>query len=287
MLPAALCLLLGACALTTSTGATVGPVVTPVPTIIAPHRPPVLVQFCTDDTGNYPRYDFSQANQKVATSLIQSVVPNSSGMILYATAITSHSYDSDFSLAPFIIPPIDNYPTLPTPPPTPAEANPISYAATATAAASAAASAQDAALRAYNEQMASVMMQLQVARTQITNDGKRLTSWNPPVDNTATSVWGCLQLARQRVAGQAGTRYLIIASTMQNNTNVDYTSDFESSKALQGVNVHVIYYDCEFASSCQSLQAQWTRVFNASGAASVQFDDPAQSAGLPNLFGGA
>jgi hypothetical protein len=272
---------LGACALTSS--ATAGTAITPVPTITVPHRPPVLVQFCTDDTGSYPRGDFVLANRKVADSLAQSVVPNSSGLILYATLITSMTYDPTNTLNPFIIPAIDNYPTLPTPQPTPSESNPVSYSATATAAAG----QEDAAIGAYNAQMAAFTTQLQKARTQVSNDAKRLTSWNPPVDTTATSVWGCLQLARQRFASQPGVKYLIIDSDMQNNTTVDYTADFTSSKALKGVNVHVIYYNCQVAGSCQDLQAKWTGVFTGSGAASVKFDDPAQSDALPNLFGGA
>jgi hypothetical protein len=280
VIPPLLCLVLSACALSS---ATPGAAVTPVPTVIAPQRPPVLVQFCTDDTGSYPRGFFLAANKKVADSLAQAVVPNSSGLILYATLITSRTYDPTNTLYPFIIPAIGNYPTLPTPLPTPSEGNPISYSATATASAN----QQDAAIRAYNAQMAAVNTQLQLTRTQITHDAKRLTSWNPRVDSTATSVWGCLQLARQRFASQPGVKYLIIDSDMQNNTDIDYTSDFESTKALNGVHVHVIYYYCQVAGSCQDLQAQWTRVFTGSGAASVKFDDPSQSDALPNLFGGA
>lgn len=280
VIPPLLCLWLAGCTLTS---ASPGAAVTPAPTIVAPQRPPVLVQLCVDDTGSYPRTYFQQANKKVATSLTQSVVANSSGLVLYATLITSTTYDPSNTLAPFTIPAIANYPALPTPLPTPDQSNPISYSATATAAAN----QQDAAIRAYNSQMATVNTQIQVTRTQVANDAKRLTSWSPKTDSAATSVWGCLQLARQRFASQPGVKYLIIASDMQNNTNVDYTKDFESSQALKGVNVHVIYYYCQAAGSCQDLASKWTGVFKGSGAASVQFDDPAQSDALTNLFGGA
>jgi hypothetical protein len=74
---------------------------------------------------------------------------------------------------------------------------------------------------------------------------------------------------------------------MQNNTNTDFTADFESAKALQGVNVRVIYYVCQTAGNCENLANRWTAVFKGSGAASVQFDDPAQSDAVPYLFGGA
>jgi hypothetical protein len=42
---------------------------------------------------------------------------------------------------------------------------------------------------------------------------------------------------------------------------------------------------CQNASICQSLTAKWGQVFTTSGAASVRFDDPAQSATLTDLFG--
>jgi hypothetical protein len=128
---------------------------------------------------------------------------------------------------------------------------------------------------------------VQAVQAQVTTDAERLTSWNPAPDDGPTSVWGCLQLARQRLAGEQGTKYLVIASNMHNTTDVDYTPDFESSKALQDVRVHVIYFSCQDASQCQSLQAQWTSIFTGSGAASVQFDDPSQSQELTNLFAGA
>jgi hypothetical protein len=223
------------------------------------------------------------ANQLVAASLPKAAVPHSSGLTLYATLITSATEDPRNTLAPFVIPAVPNYPALPTPMPTPADANPVSYPATVTASAS----AQDAAIRAYNAQMASLTAQVQTVRAQVTTDAKRLTSWNPATDDGPTDVWGCLQLARQRFSGQQGEKALIIASNMQNATDVNFTSDFESSKALQGVRVHVIYYYCQDAPQCQSRQAQWTRVFTGAGAAAVQFDDPAQSQMLTNLFAAA
>jgi hypothetical protein len=258
------------------------PLVTPAPTVVAPHRGPVLVQYCDDDTGSYPRSDFAAANRLVANSLIQSVAPNSEGLVLYATSITSDTFNPANTLAPFIIPRIDNYPTLPTPLPTPRQDNPISYPATATAAAD----QNNTAYATYNAAIDAVNNQLAFARGQITQDVKRLTSWNPPVDFRATSVWGCLQLARDRFHGQPGTKYLIIASDMENNTNVDFTSDFASSHALSGVNVHVIFYVCQSASTCGQKTATWQHVFKVSGAQSIRFDDPAQSQALTNLFGG-
>jgi hypothetical protein len=271
--------LLAACATTSLSGIQV----TPVATVSAPHRGPVLIQYCADDTGSYPRALFSTANQEVANSLVQSVVPNAEGLVLYATLITSMTFDASNTLAPFVIPSIGNYPALPTPLPTPAQANPVSYLATATAVAN----QNSAAIATYNTAMATVNTRLGVTRGQVADDTKRLTSWNPTIDSTATSVWGCLQLARQRFSGQPGTKYLIIASDMDNNTNVDFTADFTSSQALKGVIVHVIFYYCQTAGTCQDRATMWQQIFRSSGAQSVRFDDPAQSQALGNLFGGA
>ncbi len=280
LIPLLACLLLAACAASTISP---GVQVTPVPTVIAPHRGPILVQYCIDDTGSYPRGDFYIANRLVASNLAQAVQPNTDGLTLYATLITSNTFDPSNSLAPFVIPAVANYPTLPTPIPTPVQDNPVSYSATA----SAVANQQSADIAAYNGQMASTNAQVQTTRIQVTADAKRLTSWNPRIDATATSVWGCLQLARQRFTGLPGTKYLIIASDMQNNTNVDYTADFQAAQALKGVIVHVIFYVCENAGDCGSLTAYWHHVFQASGAQSITFDDPAQSQAIPDLFGGA
>lgn len=273
------CLALAACAASTISA---GVQITPVPTINVPHRGPVLVQYCADNTGSYPISDFHSANKLIATSLAASVGANADGLVLFATRISSNTFSSSNTLPPFVIPATPNYPALPPPLPTPSQANPVSYSATATAVAN----QQNAAIAAYNAQMATVNAQIATTRTQVATDAKRLTNWNPPVDSSATSVWGCLQLARERLSGQASTKYLIIASDMQNNTGVDYTSDFQSSKALKGTIVHVIYYACQNAGSCESVAASWTHIFTSSGAASVQFDDPAQSDAITNLFGG-
>jgi hypothetical protein len=239
------------------------------------------VQYCADNTGIYPLDDFHRANQFVARSLVAAVRANTEGLTLYATRFASNTFDPANTLPPFLIPTTPAYPALPTPPPTPTVNNPVSYPATATAAAR----GQIAAIAAYNAEMARVNAQLTTLRTQVAQDAQRLSSWNPPIDERATSLWGCLQLGRQRLAGQAATKYLIIASDMRYTTGVDYTADFQASQALQGVHVQVIYQYCQSATICQSLDASWGQIFTTSGAASVRFDDPAQSATITDLFG--
>jgi hypothetical protein len=260
---------------------TAGASITPAPTMTGAHRDKTTVQFCVDDTGSYPRDDFHAANQLIAQSLVDAVEPNSDGLTLYATLINSKTADSSSTLDPFQIPSIAPYPSLPVPIPTPTEGNPISYAKEKQAAQA----KNDDAIKAYNDQLASVKKQVEDLKKQMGSDANRLVNLNPPVDPAATSVWGCLELARQKFKDNPGKHYLVIASDMKNNTNVDKTTDFVQTHALDGVTVYVVYFYCSNARSCQSTTAQWQNIFTSSGAASVKFSDPAQSKTLNNLFG--
>jgi len=256
--------------------------ITPAPTMTSAHRDKTTIQYCVDDTASYPRDDFHGANQLIAQSLVDAVTPNSDGLTLYATLINSKTGDSSSTLDPFQIPSIAPYPSLPVPIPTPTEGNPISYAKEKQAAQA----KNDDAIKAYNDQLASVKKQVEDLKKQVGSDGNRLVNLNPAVDRDATSVWGCLQLARTRFAQNPGTHYLVIASDMENNTSVDYTGDFQSSQALKDVHVAVVYFYCSNSRSCQSVTAQWQNIFTSSGATSVKFSDPSQSKTLTNLFGG-
>jgi hypothetical protein len=260
---------------------TAGASITPAPTITSAHRDKTTVQYCVDDTGSYPRDDFRGANKLIAQNLVDAVTANSDGLTLYTTLINSKTYDSSSTLDPFQIPSIAAYPSLPAPIPTPTEGNPISYAKEKQAAQA----KNDDAIKAYNNQLASVKKQVEDLKQQVSSDTNRLVNLNPAVDRDATSVWGCLQLARTRFQQNPGAHYLIIASDMENNTSVDYTADFQSSQALKDVHVAVVYYYCSNARSCQSTTAQWQGIFTSSGAGSVKFTDPAGSQSLKNLFG--
>jgi hypothetical protein len=197
-----------------------GASITPAPTVSSPHRGPVLMQYCADNTGIYPLDDFHRANQLVARSLVAAVRANTEGLTLYVTRFASNTFDPANSLPPFTIPATPAYPALPAPLPTPTVNNPVSYPATATAAAK----QQSAAIAAYNTEVAHVNAQLTTIRAQVAQDAQQLSGWTPPIDERATSLWGCLQLARQRLAIPAATKYLIIASYLKYTTGVDYTA---------------------------------------------------------------
>jgi hypothetical protein len=204
---------------------TTGSSVTAVPTSTNTHREKVLIQYGADGTGSYLLDNFRGANQLIVQSLINSVAANSDGLTLYATLINSKTFDSSSTLDPFQIPAIAAYPALPTPLPT--EGNPISYAKEKQAAQA----KNDVAITAYNNQMATAKKQLGELKQQVSADAIRLVNLNPAVDHTATSVWGCLQLARTRFQQNPGTQYLVIASDLENTTWVDYTADFQETRA--------------------------------------------------------
>jgi hypothetical protein len=110
----------------------------------------------------------------------------------------------------------------------------------------------------------------------------RLTTWNPPVDVTATSVLGCYQLAAARFHGQSGIKIIYIASDLENNTDVDYTQSFVTSHGLAGAIVHVIFFFSSSAARNHQKEANWCLYLKAAGASRVLFSDPAVP--LPNLF---
>jgi hypothetical protein len=204
---------------------TTGSSVTAVPTSTNSHREKVTIQYGADDTGSYPRDNFRGANQLIEQSLINSVAASSDGLTRYATLINSKTVDSSSTLDPCQIPAIVAYPALPTPLPT--EGNPISYAKEKQAAQA----RNDVAITAYNNPMATAKRQLGELKQQVSADAIRLVNLNPAVDHTATSVWGCLQLARTRFQQNPGTQYLVTASDLENTTSVDYTADFQETRA--------------------------------------------------------
>ncbi|MEO7003684.1 MAG: hypothetical protein ABI068_17790 [Ktedonobacterales bacterium] len=244
-------------------------------------RPPLLVQYCVDDTGSYPRNDFLAANQLIAASLPQAVSANQGGVTLFATAITHNTFDPANTLLPaFSVPAIPAYPPAPTPIPTPTPLNPVTDQPTATTIRG----ENINNITAYNQQVAAINQQIHSAQAAITTDTERLTSWAPPVDDIGTSILGCFQLAANRFQGQSGAKLLYIASDLENNTDVDYTQTFVKAHRLQGVIVHVIYFSNASAGLDQQKLARWCPYLQAAGASAVFFSDPAATTILSNVF---
>ena len=216
--------------------------------------PHLLIQFCNDDTGSYPRPDFQGANQ-VITNLQQAVTANQQGITLYATAITSDTFNPVNTLDPaFTVPAFPAYPPQPTPVPTQAPQNPVSDPATATAVSHQTTSN----FTAYNQAVAALEQQIASARATMTTDTQPLMSWNPPVD-FVTSVLGCFQLAASRFAGKSDKKliYIHFGSSKQHE-DVDYTQSFVTNHSLAGVMVfHVIFFYAENAQTSTQIKHDW------------------------------
>lgn len=202
-------------------------------------------------------------------------------MTLYATAITHNTFDPSNTLSPaFSIPAIPAYPVAPTPVPTFPPNNPVYDGVTATAVHNQ--TVQD--VLSYNGQVAHIDALIHSAAARVKSSTARLTDWNPPVDNIATSILGCFELAAARFQGVSGGKLLYIASDLENNTNVDYTQNFVTQRGLAGAIVHVIYFYSTNAARDQQKRALWCPYVTSAGARAVLFSDPGSSQTLSDVF---
>ena len=272
--------------LSACSGPTPSVAVTPSPTLAQRSQPanaqmPLLVQFCNDDTGSFPRQDFVAASQLMASSLLETVTANQQGVTLFATAITHNTFDPKNTLDPaFKVPAIPAYPPQPTPVPTHAPQDPVTDPPTATAISQQTLNG----ILSYNQSVASIDQTISKTKQSLQDDVVRLTKWNPPVDNIATSILGCFQLAASRFQNQPGTKLIYIASDLENNTDVDYTQGFVTSHGLAGVVVHVIYFVSPSAARDQQKRAKWCPFLKSAGAKAVLFSDPTASPTLSDVF---
>jgi hypothetical protein len=244
-------------------------------------RPPLVIQFCDDDTGSYPRRDFAAANSLMASSLVSAVSANQGGVTLFATAITHNTFDPANTLNPaFKVPSIPAYDLAPTPVPTQEPQDPVTDPATATAVTSQTISG----IIKHNQSVEDTNATIAKTKADVTQDTARLTSWKPTVDTIASSIIGCFQLAASRFQNQPGTKMVYIASDLENNTDVDYTQNFVTSKALNGAIVHVIYFVSPSAKRDQEKRALWCPFLKSAGAKTVLFSDPTSSPTLADVF---
>jgi hypothetical protein len=75
---------------------------------------------------------------------------------------------------------------------------------------------------------------------------------------------------------------LYIASSLQNSTDVDYTQNFATSKALAGAIVHVIFFTSPDAKQDQAKRTKWCPYLKSAGAKAVIFSLPGTP--LQNMF---
>lgn len=246
------------------------------PTMPVTPRVHVTLVYWDDDTGSYPRTDFVQANAYIADLLDASLRPNQDGVTAYISPITSASFDEAHSY-------ILTVPTMPQAPPAPAlqpmpapTGNPFADVQ----ARAKVTQANDQAMRAYQSHLTEYTAQLALARQQVTRETDALRHFTPPVDSRATSIWGALARAEGWFAGETGSKWLVLASDMLNNTDADEVAHL----SLAGVHVRVLFFVCQHPAGCDAVTAYWGQVFQHAGAADWAFYDPARSQTLPPLF---
>ncbi|HEY1388704.1 MAG TPA: hypothetical protein VGF38_09175 [Ktedonobacterales bacterium] len=243
--------------------------------IVAPYAPTTTVQGCTDVTSSGEKSLIKQANLLLADMIDAAVVLNRGPLTLYYSLINSHPYDP--SSTPMVI----AVPSLPAPPAPPA----LTPAPTPTGDPYADAIKRNkiaqenaAKVRAYQQAAAQTSEALERARAQTKRRTDALRQLRLSVDTVATSVFGCLSLATDRLSQAPGERWLWITGDLQNTSRRDVLP--ARTLDLRHVHVRVVEFQCSSAPECRATKSYWTGVFRAAGAQDVAYYDAAQSATL-------
>jgi hypothetical protein len=227
--------------------------------ILAPYQPFRIVQICLDTPPLYPERLFRTVANAVADRIDSSITVNFSGMEVYVTLITHDSYQND--VLQFLIP---AFPADPSKPQF-VQSNNVYNNADVN-------STYQSELASWQQALVGQHHKLAELRKQVKQYTNKLRSLPDPFDDTGADLWGCLQDATLHFQ-PAGEKYLLIASALVNNTDLQKSAYIN----LSGASVRVIWRICQVAATCQASNAYWTHVFLKDGAKAVSFYDPASS----------
>jgi len=227
--------------------------------ILAPYQPFRIVQICLDTPPLYPESLFRTAANAVADRIDSSITVNFGGMEVYVTLITHDSYQDD--VLQFSIP---AFPADPTKPQLVQSNNVYDNADTN--------SYYQKELAGWQLALVSQHHKLVELRKQVKQYTDKLRSLRDPYDDKGADLWGCLQDTTLHFQ-QAGEKYLLIASALVNNTDLQKSAYIN----LSGASVRGIWRICQVAATCQASNEYWTQVFLKDGAKAVSFYDPASS----------
>ena len=227
--------------------------------ILAPYQPLRIVQICLDTPPLYPESLFRNAAIAIADRIDSSITVNFGGMEVYVTLITHDSYQDD--ILQFSIPALPADPSKPQL----VQSNNVYDNADAN-------STYQNELASWQEELVRQHHNLAELRTQVKQYTNKLRSLPDPYDDTGADLWGCLQDATLHFQ-QAGEKYLLIASALVNNTDLQKSTYIN----LSGASVRGIWRICQVAAACQASNAYWTHIFLKDGAKAVSFYDPASS----------
>ncbi len=227
--------------------------------ILAPYQPFRIVQICLDTPPLYPERLFRTAANVIADRIDSSITVNFGGMEVYVTLITHDSYQDD--VLQFSVP---AFPADPSKPQLVQSNNVYSNAD--------ANSTYQKELASWQQELVSQHHKLADLRKQVMQSTNKLRSLPNPYDDKGADLWGCLQDATLHFQ-QAGEKYLLIASALVNNTDLQKSAHIN----LSDVTVRVIWRTCQIAATCQASNTYWTHVFLKEGAKAVSIYDPASS----------
>jgi hypothetical protein len=227
--------------------------------IRSPYQPFRIVQICLDTPPLYPESLFHTAANTIADRIDSSITVNFGGMEVYVTLITHDSYQDD--VLQFTIP---AFPADPSKPQLVQSNNVYNNADVD--------STYQNELKDWQQELVSQHHKLADLRKQVKQSTNKLRSLADLYDDTGADLWGCLQDATLHFQ-QAGEKYLLIASALVNNTDLQQSAHIN----LSGASVRVIWRICQIAATCQASNAYWTHVFLKDGAKAVSIYDPASS----------
>lgn len=227
--------------------------------ILAPYQPFRIVQICLDTPPIYPERFFRAAANAIADRIDSAITVNFGGMEVYVTLITHDSYQND--TLQFSIP---AFPADPSKPQL-VQSNNVYNNADAD-------SAYQNQLASWQQSLVIQHHKLAELRQQVKRYTDELRALPDPFDDQGADVFGCMQDATLHFQ-QAGEKYLLIASALVNNTDLQQSAYIN----LSGASVRVIWRICQVAAICQASNGYWTQVMLKDGAKAVSFYDPASS----------
>lgn len=228
--------------------------------ITAPYQPFRVIQICLDTPPVYSESFFRAAAHTIADRIDSSVTVNFGGMEVYVALITHNSYPEN--VLQFSIP---AFPADPAKPQLIEDPNVYGKAE--------AKIKYEKDLADWQRKLTNQHLQLARLRNQVKQHyTDKLRSLPDPYDDKGADQFGCLQNAAQHFQ-RAGDKYLLIASALLNNTNLQKSVHIN----LAGAVVRVIWRPCQVADICQTNDEHWKQVYLNDGAKTVSFYDPATS----------
>jgi hypothetical protein len=269
-------LLMTACGLPAPDGRTSSSQSTPVPQV--KHRDFLSVMYCPENTGEYSRVLFHEANALVAQSVASLVSSNQAGAVIYVNLLDNSPARPENSVLTLRIPAIPAFPQAPMMTPSPTIDSQDPYGSSNKQ--STVTTWDTGVSSAYQNQVKAVQRQLDSANKDVQVWGDQLRALNPRLGSGPANIWECVQEASHRFNGWPGERFILIAGTLPNPGDA-------STWYRLGPDVHFrfIFTGCSSIPSCQSGEGAWGQALSAAGVRDQRYFDAGESQALSTVFG--